>query len=92
MDTIGLHRESTGFVYFRNSHTQGVANNSFFFGDPGDRLVAGDWGIIDGTDTPAVFRPSNTTFYFRFTNTTGIANAQYIWGEPDWLPVSGVFE
>ncbi|HLT97023.1 MAG TPA: PKD domain-containing protein, partial [Acidimicrobiia bacterium] len=28
-DTIGLHRESTGLVYFRNTHTQGVADAQF---------------------------------------------------------------
>jgi len=88
-DTIGLHRESTGFVYFRNSHTQGNANAQFFFGDPGDRLVAGDWGIIDQTDTPAVFRPPNTTFYFRHTNTQGNADETITMGEPGFLPVAG---
>jgi len=28
--------------------TTGVADNEFFFGDPGDRFVAGDWGRVDG--------------------------------------------
>jgi hypothetical protein len=91
IDEVGLHRESTGFVYYRNTLTTGVANNEFFFGDPGDRFVAGDWGLIDGIDTPAMFRPGNTTFYFRHTNTQGIADSQFIWGEPGWLPVAGAF-
>ena len=90
-ETIGLHRESTGFVYFRNTHTQGVADNSFFFGNPGDRLVAGDWGIVDGVDTPAVFRPAGTIFYFRHTNTQGNADSQFAWGSSGWLPVAGNF-
>jgi hypothetical protein len=89
-DTIGLHRESTGLVYFRNSHTQGVADHEFFFGDPGDRFVAGDWNG-DGIDTPGVFRPSNATFYFRFTNTQGVADTQFAWGDSHHLPVAGVF-
>ncbi len=88
-DTVGLHRESTGFMYFRNSHTQGVADAEFFFGDPGDRLVAGDWGIVDGVDTPAVFRPSNTTFFFRHSNTQGNADESLFWGASHFLPVSG---
>jgi hypothetical protein len=88
--TVGLHRESTGFVYFRNTNTQGIADAQFYFGDPGDRLVAGDWNN-DGLDSPALFRPSVTTFFFRFTNTQGIADAQFDWGEPDWLPVAGAF-
>ena len=91
IDTIGLHRESTGFVYFRQSHTQGIANSQFFFGNPGDRLVAGDWGIVDNIDTPAVFRPSNTTFYFRHTNTQGNADSQFGWGASSWLPVGGSY-
>jgi hypothetical protein len=90
-DTVGLHRESTGFVYFRNSHTQGNADNQFFFGDPGDRLVAGDWGIIDGTDTPAVFRPANATFYFRHTNSQGNADSSFTGGQSGWLPIAGIY-
>ena len=91
VDTVGLHRESTGFVYFRNSLTTGIADNSFFFGNPGDRFVTGDWGMIDGTDTPGLFRPSNFTFYFRHTNTQGNADSQFAFGVPSWVPVSGDF-
>jgi Leucine rich repeat len=88
-DTVGLHRESTGFVYFRQTHTQGIADSEFFFGDPGDRLVAGDWGVLDGIDTPAVFRPANSTFYFRHTNTQGIADQSLVFGSSTFLPVAG---
>jgi len=90
-ETVGLHRESTGLVYFRNTHTQGVADSQFIFGDPGDRLIAGDWGIVNGVDTPAVFRPATTTFYFRHTNTQGNADSQFTWGATTWLPVAGAF-
>ena len=91
IDEIGLHRESTGFFYFRNTLDTGNASGQFFFGNPGDRFIAGDWGIVDGIDTPAVFRPPNTTFYFRHTNTQGNADAQIVWGESGWLPVAGSF-
>ncbi|GMQ85787.1 MAG: hypothetical protein BMS9Abin07_1355 [Acidimicrobiia bacterium] len=90
MDTIGLHRASTGLVYFRNSHTQGNADDEFIFGNPGDRLFASDWNG-DGTDSPALFRPGNTTVYFRFTNTQGNADTQYLFGESAWLPIAGEF-
>jgi len=89
IDTVGLHRESTGFVYFRQSHSQGIANAEFFFGDPGDRLVAGDWGIVDHVDTPGLFRPSNTTFFFRHTNTQGNADSQFSWALPPGYPSQG---
>jgi hypothetical protein len=80
-------------VYFRNTHTIGFADVDYFFGIPDDRLVAGDWGVVDGVFTPAVFRPSNQTFFFRFTNTQGNADSQFVWPQPGagtWRPVSGV--
>ena len=93
IDEIGLHRESTGFFYYRNTLTTGIADGQFFFGDPGDRFVAGDWGVVDGVDTPAMFRPSSSTFYFRHTLTQGIADSQFVWtgAGSNWLPVSGDF-
>jgi hypothetical protein len=91
IETVGLHRESTGFVYFRNSHTQGIADNSFFFGDPGDRFVAGDW-VGGGFDTPGLFRPSNLTWYFRHSNTAGNADDQFPFGASNFLPVAGIFD
>ena len=57
----------------------------------GDRFVSGDWGIVDGTDTPGLFRPANTTFYFRHSNTQGNADSQFLFGQQTWLPVAGVF-
>jgi hypothetical protein len=74
VSTVGLHRESTGLVYFRNSLTTGVADSQFIYGDPGDRLVAGDWDG-DGDDTVAVYRPSNGIFYVKLANTQGNADA-----------------
>lgn len=78
VDTVGLHRESTGFVYFRNSNTTGIAEHEFFFGDPGDVLVAGDWDG-DGDDSVAVYRRSNGMFFVKNTNSQGVAdNAVYV--------------
>ncbi len=88
IETVGLHRESTGLVYFRNTHTQGTADNQFIYGDPGDRLVSGDW-TGDGVFTPALFRPGNTGMYYRYTNTQGGADNWWWHGQESWLPVSG---
>lgn len=79
VDTIGLHRESSGLVYYRNFNTTGVADAQFVYGNPGDMMVAGDWNG-DGKDTVAVYRPSNETFYVRFSNTAGNADAAIIAG------------
>jgi hypothetical protein len=92
VDTVGLHRESTGFVYFRQSLTTGIADSQFFFGDPGDRLVAGDWGVVDNVESPALFRPTLSRFFFRYTNTQGNADEELAMGEFRMLPVSGSFQ
>jgi hypothetical protein len=67
-----------------------VADNEFIFGDPGDRLIAGDW-TGDGIDSVGVFRPSNQRGYLRFSNTPGVADVEYVWGESTFLPVAGRF-
>jgi hypothetical protein len=90
IDTVGLHRESTGFAYLRQSNSQGVADVSFFFGDPGDRIVAGDWNN-DGVDTVAIYRPSTATYYFRYSNSQGNADLALPFGEGSFLPVAGEF-
>ncbi|NNC42194.1 MAG: fasciclin domain-containing protein [Acidimicrobiia bacterium] len=78
IDTIGLHRETTGKVYFTNSHETGPADYDFFFGDPGDVMLAGDWDF-DGQDTVAVYRPSNGVLYMSSGNqTAGAAMSLYV--------------
>ena len=78
-DTVGLHRESTGFVYYRNTLTTGIADNDFFYGDPGDQIITGRWAQdpTKGSDTVGIFRPSNGRFYLRFENSQGNANVDY---------------
>jgi hypothetical protein len=87
-DTVGLHRESTGFLYFRTTNTQGNADVAFFYGNPGDRMVAADWNA-DGAESVGIYRPTTTRFYLRFTNMPGNADAEVDWGQPSWLPVAG---
>ncbi len=74
IETVGLHREATGRVYLRNTHTTGPADREFTFGNPGDILLAGDWDG-DGEDTVGVYRPSDRAFYARNTNSAGPADA-----------------
>ena len=76
ISTVGLHREATGRVYFRNSNTTGVAEADFIFGDPGDMLLAGDWDG-NGDDTVAVYRPNNGFFYGKLDNTAGNADIAF---------------
>ena len=90
VETVGLHRQSTGEVFLANSHQSGPADLSFVFGDGGDRFVAGDW-TGDGQFTPGVFRPSTTTVYLKHANEGGMASEGFRLGEPHWLPVAGAF-
>jgi hypothetical protein len=94
VDSVGLYRESTGFVYFRNTHTTGIADSEFFYGEPGDRIVAGDWaqsGGGAGPDTVGIFRPGDGMFYLRFSNTPGNADVDFLYGNRHVAPVSGAF-
>jgi hypothetical protein len=52
-----------------------VAQAQFTFGNPGDKIVAGDWDG-DGDDTVAVYRPASGMFYARNSNSAGNANSQ----------------
>lgn len=72
-DSVGLHRPSTGLVYFRNTLTQGNAHQSFLYGNPGDVIMAGDWDG-DGDDTVAVYRPSMSRIYVSLSNSSGFAD------------------
>ena len=67
IDSVGLYRQSSGFVYFRNSLSTGIAHFEFFYGNPGDVILAGDWDG-NGDDTVAVFRPSDGRVYVNLKN------------------------
>ena len=88
IDTIGLHRRSTGEVFLRNEHAGGPADVVMVFGDPADRYVAGDWDG-DGVDSPGVFRPSDGTFYLRNTNAAGLAHIEVYFGQATDIPIAG---
>lgn len=91
VDTVGLHRESTGLVYFRNTHTHGNAHDQFYFGDPGDHIVAGKWLPGATADTVGIFRPSVAWFYLRHANTQGVADQAFPYGNGTLKPVYGYF-
>jgi hypothetical protein len=92
VDDVGLHRESTGLVYYRLALTGGVAHGSFIFGDPGDLILTGDWDG-DGMDTLAAYRPTNRNWYLKLFLSDGIAEhaVHYHGNESSGLPVVGRF-
>jgi hypothetical protein len=62
--------------YLRNENTLGFATIVFYFGQPCDQPVAGDWNG-DGVDTIGIFRPSTGQFLLR--NSNDIGSAQMSW-------------
>jgi 2',3'-cyclic-nucleotide 2'-phosphodiesterase (5'-nucleotidase family) len=93
VDTPGLYRQLDGFVYLRNSNTQGVADSTFFFGDPDDVPIAGDFND-DGCDTVSIYRPSNQTFYIinelgEDGGGLGEADFSFVFGDPGDEPFVG---
>ncbi len=90
IDEVGLHRETTGLVYYRISHTSGPATRQFVYGDPGDLLVVGDWDG-NGVDTVAVFRPGDGNWYIKLDTRAGVADhvVHYHSHHPGARPTAG---
>ena len=88
--TPAMYRPSTGFVYLRNSNTQGVADQEFYFGLRGDIPFAGDFNG-NGCDTIGVFRPQQGKIYIKNSLGTGFADIEYYFGAPGDVPFAGDF-
>jgi len=86
--TLGLYRQSTGFLFLRNSNTQGIADIDIYYGDPGDIPIAGDWDG-DGDETVGIFRSSEATVYLRNSNTQGVGDLSFMFGEAGDVPIAG---
>lgn len=96
IETLGLYRRSDGYVYLRNSNTQGVADVAFYFGNPGDLPVAGDFDG-DGLDTVSIYRPSEQRFYIinelgSQGQGLGAADYSFMFGNPGDKPLAGDFD
>jgi hypothetical protein len=75
----------------RLSHTQGVADLAFTYGNPDDRIVAGDWDG-NGVDTVAVYRPSDGNWYIKLANGNGVADHALHYSDSGTVrPVAGHF-
>ncbi|MEE8331911.1 MAG: hypothetical protein V3R84_09070 [Acidimicrobiia bacterium] len=86
VDTPGLFRLSDGFVYLRNSNTQGNADVRYFLGDPGDAPLVGDFNA-DGCDTVSVYRQDEARVFIlnrlgSADQGIGFADFDYEFGDP----------
>ena len=96
VDTPGLYRRSDGYVYLRNSNTQGPADVKFFFGNPGDIPLAGDFNG-DGCDTVSLYRPGESRFFVINALGSGdaglgAADIDFAFGNPSDEPFVGDFD
>ncbi|RPI23707.1 MAG: hypothetical protein EHM57_03570, partial [Actinobacteria bacterium] len=64
------------------------SQSSFYFGDPGDYPLIGDWDG-DGVDTPGAYRQSDGRVYVRNSNTAGVADSWFFFGNPGDVPIAG---
>lgn len=93
VDTPGLYRQSDGYVYLRNSNTQGIADIRFFFGNPGDIPLPGDFDG-DGCDSVSIYRPSEARVYIineigAHGAGLGAADFSFAYGNYGDIPVVG---
>lgn len=88
VDTVGLYRPYSGFVYLRNSNTIGFADVDFYFGIPTDQPVCGDWDG-DGIDSVGIFRGGEGRFYLRNSNTFGFSDVTFDLGGSASIPLAG---
>jgi len=86
--TVGLYRNSTGYLYLRNLNDFGVADVAIFYGIPEDVPVCGDWNG-DGVETIGIFRPSEARFYLRNSNSLGFADIEFRFGRSGDIPLAG---
>jgi hypothetical protein len=82
-DSVGVVDQTQGLWYLRDPVTG--ATTSFYFGNPGDFPIMGDWDC-DGIDTPGLYRQSDGFVYLRNSNTVGVADVRFFFGDPGDIP------
>jgi hypothetical protein len=87
--SLGLVDPTTGLWHLVDCNT--ATMNSFYYGDPGDLPIMGDWDG-DGIDTPGIYRQSDGHIYLRNSNNQGYASTSYFLGDPGDIPLAGDFD
>lgn len=91
VDTVGLYRQSNGFVYLKDANKAGNADITFYFGRSGDVPLVGDWDG-DGKDTVSVYRPSEGKFFIKNDLEDGWAEQTFVFGRVGDKPFAGDFD
>ena len=77
--TVGLVDPGSGKWYLYDS--AGVQKASFFYGNPGDYPIYGDWDG-DGVETPGLYRQSDGYVYLRNSQHARDCGYQVLLREP----------
>jgi hypothetical protein len=80
--------DEVGFVDPAAGFWQLGADESFYFGVPGDIPFLGDWDG-DGVDTPGLYRPADGFAYISNRRGFGIAEQSWFMGIPGDIPIVG---
>ena len=64
--------------------------NEFYYGNPGDIALTGDWNC-NGGRTPGMYRPTTGLVYLRHSNTQGVADEEFYFGQANDIPFAGDF-
>jgi len=90
IDTPGVYRPARGSAHLINEipafESTAVADTTFFFGMPGDRVFAGDWDG-DGIDTLGLSR--NGQMFLAGSNATSVADRVFWFGTRTDIPYAG---
>jgi hypothetical protein len=89
--TPAMYRTGNGFMYLRNSNTEGVADTAYFYGDASDIPLAGDFNG-DGCDTLSIYRPTEGKVYIKNDLGSGFADYEFEFGNPGDKPFVGDFD
>ncbi|MBT8249198.1 MAG: M15 family metallopeptidase, partial [Acidimicrobiia bacterium] len=87
-DQIGFVFGDSELWLRKNLSWDGGDYANFYFGNPGDVGVVGDWDC-DGIDTPGMFRPGNGFAYVANANETTVASTEFYFGLGGDIPLAG---
>jgi len=83
--------DGDGRFHIYEDLVDGASVGAFYFGDPGDIPLAGDWDC-DGQQTPAAYRRSEGFAYLRNSISQGVADSSFYLGDPGDIPLAGDFD
>ena len=88
--TLGVHVESTGAFFLKNTNAPGGADVVFTFGPgSGFRAIVGNWDGVVGVSI-GLYSQSTGAFFLKNTNAGGAADMAFMFGPAgSFTPIAG---